>query len=67
MVSYEDLEAVEQRGRVRQAAELKLGGVVLGHVAVGPGTQVHLLDVAEERVAQVLHGVYHDPAVDGVA
>ena len=62
---YQDLEAVQQGGGVGQAAVLLVGGVVLGHVAVGAGAEEHLLDAAGERVAQVLDGVHHHTAVDG--
>ena len=64
--TYDNLEPVQKRGRICQAAKLKLGRVVLWHVSIRAGAEVHLLDVAEERVAQVLHGVDKHTAIDGI-
>lgn len=62
--SYQYLKSVEQRGGIGQAAELLIGGVIFGNVAVGSGAQEHFLNAARERVAQVLHRVHHHAAVD---
>lgn len=63
-VSYQDLESVQQRGSVCQAAILLVGGVVLGNVAICSSAEEDFLNAAGEGVAQVLDWVHHDTTVD---
>lgn len=62
--SYQDLESVQKRGGVCQAAILLVGGVVLWNVTIRPGAQEDFLNATGEGVAQVLHRVHHHTAVD---
>lgn len=62
--SYQDLESVQKRGGICQAAILLVGGVVLWNVTICPSTEEDLLNATGEGVAQVLHRVHHHTAID---
>lgn len=62
--SYQDLESVQKRGGICQAAILPVGGVVLWNVTICPSAEEDFLNATGEGVAQVLHRVHHHTAVD---
>lgn len=65
--TYQNLEPVQQRGRICQAAVLLVGGVVLRDVTICPSAQKDLFNAAREGVTQILHRVHHDTTIDGGA
>lgn len=47
-ITYQDLESVKQRWGISQTSILFIGGVVLGHVAIGACTEEYLFDATGE-------------------
>lgn len=62
--SYQDLESVQKRGSICQAAILLISRVVLGNVTICTSAEEDFLDATGEGVTQVLDWVHHHTTID---
>lgn len=62
--TYQDLESVQEGGRVSQASIFLIAWAVFGHVPIGTSAKEHLLNVAAEGVTKILNWIHHHSAID---
>lgn len=62
--THNNLESIQQRRGVGQAAKFKLGGVILWYIAISTSAEEHLFNATIERVSQVLHRIHHHTAIN---